>query len=221
MYSLELILPIGTMLSFILRVHALKETFCGDFSPSLMSLESTETWLPFFGTQLDTLEQTTNILHSSSANDLISHWCLKNCHVTERCRQDLRSLWIDLLVAHARESRENSDHLKDLRTDYVYYQRSKSTPPAAKVIEMFQTSCIAACYLLLKLVKDLSLFRCTCTDPCSVQRSCSQTNCTTLGIFEHQYKCVCSDKKVWDEEVYSCISKELYALRTGSTEVGF
>lgn len=218
-YSLKLILSIGTMLSMVSRVHALKEAFCGDFSPSVMSLESTETWLPFFGTQLNTLEQTTNILHSSAASELTSHWCLTSCRATEQCRQDLRRLWLDLLVANARESKENSDHLKDLRTEFVYYQSRKNTQPTAKIIEMFRTSCIAGCYLLLKIVKDISLFRCTCTDPCSVQRSCSVTNCTTLGIFEHQYRCTCSDKTVWDEEVYSCISKELYALRTSSTEI--
>ncbi|THD23863.1 Acidic fibroblast growth factor intracellular binding protein [Fasciola hepatica] len=219
MRSTKLIFLTWTVVFLMFKVHALKQAFCADFPPSVLALESTETWLPFFGTEINTLEQLMAVIHSSSAKELISNECLKTCHLSDRCRQDLRRLWIDLLLIAARDSHEYSQQMKELRSQYVFYRNSKQTPPSNKISQMFHTSCIGGCYLLLNKLKNVTLFRCACTDPCLVQKSCTLANCTTMGIFEHQYKCNCGSNEVWDEEVYSCISEDLHSLRTSSPEV--
>ncbi|VDP29835.1 unnamed protein product [Echinostoma caproni] len=207
------------LVSIVMNTDALRETFCSDLVPSVFTLESVETWIPFFGTEFNTMENIMAYAQSSNLLEMVGHPCMNECSATERCRQELRRLWIDTLFMSSKDSSDFASDVQRVRSSYVHYQSVKKTPANFKLREMFHLSCITMCHIMHHVLNKEKVYNCMCPNPCNTQQACSPQNCTQLGIFEHQFSCSCGDDMVWDDEVYNCIPKSLHLLRKSPPEV--
>ncbi|CAH8477606.1 unnamed protein product [Heterobilharzia americana] len=74
--------------------------------------------------------------------------------------------------------------------------------------------CFTACYSRYKAnLKSITDYQILCPFPCIIQKDCSFDECKDLGVFKHEYECLCSNSDKWDSETLECLPNNLYEIR--------
>lgn len=206
------------LLYFVASIaHGYKTVYCTDLVPPGLSIELLDTVLFLLGGDENTVEMLVSDSTAETFKDLLSSSCLNDeAPINMTCYSEMREAFMKKYRIY---SPEGGKKIENETSELIRKYEDKAVSVWNNDLKKFFTvSCLIMCWAA-HTTADSMQYEEICPNPCKIQKACSFEDCKRLGIFGHQYECICSENRKWDYETHACLSQSLINLRTRKTVV--